>query len=77
MFMEETTPVQKYTEPAGSEEMDEETSSFLEGFHSGDDPQVCEECESAIREKSCLRKIEGENHMFCSEVCADDFEESV
>ena len=56
---------------------DDEKSAFMEGYEDEDEAPECEECGSAIREKHISKELEGETHNFCSELCAEEFEESM
>ena len=74
-----------FDEKEDSEEhlIEEDLSSSEEGFMKGylDEEEVkeCNECGVAIKnEKQAItREIGGEEFVFCSNGCADDFEESV
>jgi hypothetical protein len=57
------------------EEDDEQ--AFMEGYNDDEETPECEECGGAVREKSVKRDIDGETHTFCSNHCADEFEESL
>ena len=56
---------------------DDEKSAFMEGYNDEEEAPECEECGSAIIEKSVSKELEGEKHTFCSEHCAEEFEESM
>ena len=63
--------------------LEEDQSSSEEGFMKGylneEEVKECCECGTAIKNEKQLitREIEGEQFAFCSQNCADEFEESV
>jgi len=56
-----------------------EEDGFKEGFEDDDkEAEECSECGTAISaEKRVVRTIEGEQYVFCSKECADEFEDSL
>ncbi len=54
----------------------DDENSFMEGYNE-EDPLECEECGSAIRDKSLSRMVNNETYHFCSEACAEEFLESM
>ncbi|MDP3989796.1 MAG: hypothetical protein Q8Q01_01160 [archaeon] len=59
------------------EDEEEDSAGFMEGYLEDEDAPVCPECGTAIAEEKLRREVDGENHTFCSEECADEFEESL
>ncbi|MEW5897101.1 MAG: hypothetical protein AB1668_05385 [Nanoarchaeota archaeon] len=62
------------------EAIDEEEAEegFMEGYSEDEEVEECVECGSAIdQETKVTRKIDGEDYVFCSKSCADEFEESM
>jgi hypothetical protein len=51
--------------------------AMLEDFEAEDEVEECAECGAAVREKGVKRDMKDENLDFCSEACADDYEEGV
>ena len=59
-------------------EKDSPEEGFIKGFESDDEPDECAECGAAINpEKLVVKEIEGEKYQFCSEICAEEFKESM
>ena len=57
---------------------DEDTESgFMNGYVDEEEVEECAECGSAIHEKKVVKTIDGETYVFCSEVCAKEFEETL
>lgn len=56
-----------------------EEDGFMEGFDDKDEEvEECAECGAAVSmEKKVIRQIEGEDYVFCSKECAEEFEESL
>ena len=56
-----------------------EEEGFLKGYNEDEEVKVCEECGTALREgkKSFHKEINGEEHVFCSKSCAEDYEETM
>ena len=74
--------VDETVETAEEEWSDQGGDSSEEGFQKGysEEEKVleCAECGAAVREeKKFLKEIEGEEYVFCSKMCAQEFEESV
>ena len=63
-----------YSEEDDASDDDEEV---LDHFEKHEDVYECAECGVALTDKKVMRKIDGEKHKFCSEECADEFEESI
>lgn len=62
------------------EVIDEEESEegFMDGYSEDEEVEECAECGSAVeQETKVTRKVEGEDYVFCSKKCADEFEESI
>ena len=49
----------------------------MKGYTDEEKIVECAECGGAINEKKLIKEFEGEPHTFCSEACAEEFEESV
>jgi hypothetical protein len=64
-------PKEKLTEEEDTE------SGFMDGYSDDDEVEECAECGSAIHEKRIVKTIEGEMFVFCSEICAKEFEETI
>ena len=64
-------PKEKLTEEEDLE------SGFMDGYSDDDEVEECAECGSAIHEKRIVKSIEGEEYIFCSEICAKEFEETI
>ena len=67
----EDAPKEKLT---GDEDSD---SGFMNGYIDEEEVEECAECGSAIHEKKVVKTIDGESYVFCSEVCAKEFEETL
>ena len=59
-----------------SEEEDLE-ESFMKGYIDEEKVIECAECGGAINDKKFVKEVEGEPYVFCSETCAEEFEESI
>lgn len=57
--------------------LDEEEEGFMEGYEKEEEVEECAECGLAIKKKKVTREIEGEEYAFCSNTCADEFEETM
>lgn len=57
--------------------LDEEEEGFMEGYEKEEEVVECAECGLAIKKKKVTREIEGEEYVFCSNACADEFEETM
>lgn len=69
-------PDEETPEDEFSEDEDEE-KEFMRGYAEEDEVVTCEECGVAIRGKPLVKTIDGEKYMFCSQECAQEFEESL
>ena len=59
-------------------EEDDLESSFMSGYSDDDKVDECAECGSAVSdEKKKVREIEGEEYIFCSDLCEKEFKESI
>ena len=58
---------------------DTDDEGFMKGYASDEEVEECAECGTAIKDKKkeITREIEGEEYVFCSKPCADDFEGSM
>ncbi len=56
---------------------DDGESGFMNGYVDEEDVEECAECGSAIHEKKVVKTIDGESYVFCSEICAKEFEETL
>lgn len=75
VFEEGEAPAEEVLEDEDATEED----GFKEGFEDDETeaPECCE-CGTAVTaEKKVTREIEGEQYIFCSKECADEFEESL
>jgi len=54
-----------------------EEEGFMKGYTEEDEVPACEECGSAIHSKPIKKIIDGEEHIFCCDACAREFEESL
>ena len=58
--------------------VDSSEEAFMQGYNSdGDNVKECEECGAAIQEDDVKKEIEGQEHHFCSKICAEEFEEGL
>ncbi len=70
---EEYTNTQKFSEePIEELAEDQEMLKEMEG---DEEVEECVECGGAIREKGVAREVDDEMQRFCSEACANDYEE--
>ncbi len=71
---------QNLTEPQVKEQFydddNEEAQGFMDGYLEDEEVIECAECGAAIREDKVIREVQGESQLFCTKVCADEFEES-
>ena len=65
------TPKEKLT---GDEDQE---SGFMDGYTDDEEVEECAECGSAIHDKKVVKTIDGELYVFCSEICAKEFEETL
>ncbi len=69
---EESTEVTEDADTTGDDE------GFMEGYLEDEEAKECAECGAAVtEEKKVTREIDAEEYIFCSEACAEEFEESV
>ena len=57
--------------------MDSNEEGFMRGYSEEEEVPECDECGSAIRESKVVVAVGGEEHVFCSHTCAEEFAESV
>ena len=57
--------------------MTAEEEGFMRGYSEDEKIPTCDECGIAVRENKVTKVIDGETHAFCSEDCAQDFEDSM
>ncbi|HLD01142.1 MAG TPA: hypothetical protein VJC39_05340 [Candidatus Nanoarchaeia archaeon] len=70
-------PVEKDGERLDGEEYSTSEEGFIQGYLNEEDVQQCAECDSALhKDEVVTRKIQEEAYKFCSNDCADDFEDS-
>lgn len=63
---------------ASETEGEEEEEGFMEGYNEEEEVEECAECGVALKPgKRLAREIEGEEYLFCSKSCADEFEETL
>jgi hypothetical protein len=67
----EDAPKEKLTGDEDSE------SGFMKGYVDDEEVEECAECGSAIHDKKVVKTIDGELYVFCSEICAKEFEETL
>ena len=73
VFDEDTDSTEKVIED-GLETSEE---GFLKGYSDEEETDECAECGSAVNEEKRVEKeVDGEKLTFCSESCADEFEEN-
>ena len=74
-----------YIERLGEEEKERhygdddsvENSGFMKGFMNDKEGNVCAECDSAVdQDKLILKEFDGDQQMFCSKSCLEDYTES-
>ena len=66
------------TDNAISESEETDDDSYMEGYEEDEKVEECAECGIAIKEgKKITKEIEGEEFIFCSELCIKEFEESL
>lgn len=71
-----------FDDKEGSEEKDsskeEEEQEETLGFEDDETVQECAECGTAVKEeKKVIKEIDGETYIFCSQQCAEEFEETL
>lgn len=65
----------KILEQEGLESSEE---GFMKGYSDDETVEECAECGSAVdEEKKVAKEVDGETFVFCSEICAEDFEDSM
>ena len=77
---EEEDTIEEKKEGDFDEEIEEDTDDegFMDGYGKDEEVEECAECGAAIKEKKKVTKeLEGESYSFCSQPCANDFEESM
>ena len=58
--------------------MDSNEEAFMQGYEQDDEVVECAECGSAVSdEKRVVKTINEEEQIFCSQSCAEDYEESI
>ncbi len=73
MYEEESTENKAVEE----EDLSSEEES-LSSYEEDEKVEECAECGTAIRkEKRVVREANGEEHVFCSKDCADEYEETL
>ena len=74
VFDEEADSTEKVLED-GLESSEE---GFMRGYSNEEETLECAECGSAVEEeKKIMKEVDGEAVVFCSESCADEFEENL
>lgn len=64
-------------EDVSLEDEDSPEEDFDKGYLEDEKVEECAECGTAVKpEKKLAREVEGEEYVFCSKACADEFEES-
>ncbi|MAG60158.1 hypothetical protein CL619_00070 [archaeon] len=58
-------------------EISSEEEGFLKGFEEDEETIECAECGSAVHEEAVHKVIDGENMIFCSDICAQDYADSI
>ena len=58
-------------------EIDSSEEAFMRGYSEDEEVEECAECGAAIHEKKVVKTIEEEPRIFCSEICAKEYEESL
>ncbi len=57
---------------------DEEEEGFQKGYEEEEKVSECAECGAAVKEeRKIVHELEGEEYVFCSKACADEFEETM
>jgi len=65
------------TEKVLEESLESSEEGFLRGYSDEEEVGECAECGSAVNEENRIEKeIDGEQVVFCSKMCAEEFEES-
>ena len=57
--------------------LDTSEEGFMKGYMDDDDGKECAECEDALRAEFIEKVIDGEKHLFCSELCAQEYIDSI
>ena len=65
---------EEYIESFVADEDSLSEEELLENYEE-DDVEECIECGTAVREKGVVREIKEEALSFCTEACAEDYEE--
>ena len=59
-------------------EIDSTEEAFIRGYSEEDNVIECAECGAAVNEeKKVIKEINDEEYIFCSELCAKEFAESI
>lgn len=69
-----------FDEKGNDELLDDDSpeDAFMQGYAEDERKAECEECGSSIEdENKVMKDIEGEKHVFCSKLCAKEYEESL
>ncbi|MBI1968918.1 hypothetical protein HYS49_03330 [Candidatus Woesearchaeota archaeon] len=69
-----------FDEKGHDELLDDEgpEDAFMKGYAEDERHMECEECGSAVEDESkVIKDIEGEKHVFCSKLCAQEYAESL
>ncbi|MBU0470877.1 MAG: hypothetical protein KKA62_02905 [Nanoarchaeota archaeon] len=75
VFDEDVKSTEKVIE---QEDLESSEEGFLRGYGEEDEVEECAECGSAVdEEKKVTKNIDGEDQVFCSTDCAEDFEENL
>ena len=65
----------KVLEQDGLESSEE---GFMKGYSDDEEVEECVECGSAVEEeKKVTKEVDGETHIFCSETCLEEYEDSM
>ncbi len=65
-------------QPIDDEEIDTSEEGFIKGYAEDENVSECAECGSAIdKTKKISEEIDGENYVFCSKSCLEEFKESL
>lgn len=68
-------PVERFSTEDG--EISSEEEGFLKGFEDEDEAIECAECGGAVHENPVNKLIDGETMTFCSNICAEDYVDSI
>lgn len=74
VFDEDTDSTEKVLE----EGLESSEEGFMRGYSDEEEVKECAECGSAVsEEKKVEKEVDGEKIVFCSESCANEFEENL